>query len=317
VPEWRVTAHFRRRGLAALLLMAVSATDAPAQDGATTYVDSRRKAIVFPAGAVSFADEVVAYTVGAPAPRDARFAEPKTTLGPPDYDARTNLKEPHTLSLGCGGSLVVRFVDNALVDVPGPDLYVFEAGPAIEPTELAISTDGVTWTPVGRITGGTATVDIASVARPDDVFHYVKVTDLKRACGAPYPGADIDAIGAIGSALTLSFDASVLFEFDKAVLRPAAQAALTEAATTLASIGRATISVDGHTDDVGGAAYNLKLSKARADAVRAFLTARPGLAALTFTARGLGATRPLMPNDTDAHRQQNRRVELVIRRRAD
>ena len=173
----------------------------------------------------------------------------------------------------------------------------------------------MTWTPVGRIAGGTATVDIAAVAKPDDVFRYVKVTDLKRACGGPYPGADIDAVGAIGSALTLSFDASVLFEFDKAVLRPAAQAALTEAATRLAAVGRARVSVDGHTDNVGGAAYNLTLSKARADAVRAFLQSRPGLAGLTITTRGLGATRPIVPNDSDANRQKNRRVEILIRKR--
>jgi outer membrane protein OmpA-like peptidoglycan-associated protein len=199
--------------------------------------------------------------------------------------------------------------------VPGPDLYVFEVGPAIEPTDLAISTDGATWTPVGRISGGTATVDIAKVAKPDDVFRYVKVTDLKRACGGPYPGADIDAIGAIGSAITLSFDASVLFESDKSVLRPAAQAALAEAATRLASIGPASVSVDGHTDDVGRDAYNQRLSKARADAVRTFLQSRPGLGQLTITTRGLGATRPLVPNDSDDSRQKNRRVEIVIRKK--
>jgi OOP family OmpA-OmpF porin len=304
-----------RATLAGLLLVALMPDNAAAQDGAKTYTDSRRKKIVFPAGDASFADEVVSFDVGKPAPRDPKWLAPKTTLGPPDWDPKTSLKIPASISLGCGGTLVVRFVDNALVDVPGPDLYVFEVGPAIEPTDLAISTDGVAWTPVGRIAGGTATVDIAAVAAPGDVFRYAKVTDLKRACGGPYPGADIDAIGAIGSAITLSFDAAVLFEFDKAVLRPAAQAALTSAAARLATFTGATVSIDGHTDDVGADAYNLKLSKARADAVRAFLAGKPGLGALTITTRGLGETRPLVPNDSDANRQKNRRVEIVIRQK--
>ena len=305
----------RRASLGGLLLLALLPAGAAAQDGAKTYTDSRRKAIVFPAGDASFADEVESYAVGKPAPRDPRWTAPTTTLGPPDWNPKTSLKVPASVSLGCGGTLVVRFVDNALVDVPGPDLFVFEIGPAIEPTDLAISTDGVAWTPVGRIAGGTATVDIAAVAAPGDVFRYVKVTDLKRACGGATAGADIDAIGAIGSAITLSFDAAVLFEFDKAVLRPAAQAALVEAARRLATYRGATVSIDGHTDDVGADAYNLKLSKARADAVRAFLAGKPGVGTLAITTRGLGETRPLVPNDSDANRQKNRRVEIVIRQK--
>lgn len=207
-----------------------------AQGVSKTYTDSRGMAVVFPLGDASFADEVVSFTAGTPPPRDRRWGDPKTAVGPPDYDPkRVDPRSPANVVLGCAGSLVVRFVDNVLVDVAGPDLYVFEVGPAIEPMRLAISQDGTTWTEVGDISGGTAAIDIAKVAKRGDRYRFVRVTDLKRACGGPYPGADVDAIGAIGSALRLSFDASVLFDFDRSALRLEAQAALTAAAAQIAA----------------------------------------------------------------------------------
>lgn len=296
------------------VLAAVAPRPASAQDAvARTYTDSRGKTIAFPLGEASFADEVVSFTAGTPPPRDSRWAQPRTVLGPPDVNPkRVDPRSPANVVLGCAGTLVVRFTDNTLIDVAGPDLYVFEVGPAIEPMRLAISPDGTAWTEVGDIKGGTAAIDIAGVAAPGQEFRFVRVTDLKRACGGPYPGADIDAIGAIGSALRLSFDASLLFDFDKSAVRPQAEAALAEAATRIAQYPNATIVVEGHTDNVGADAYNQRLSQARADAVRAALLARPDLRGRTLVARGFGATRPVAPNDSDAGRQQNRRVEIVV-----
>jgi outer membrane protein OmpA-like peptidoglycan-associated protein len=286
---------------------------AAAQGASKTYTDSRGRAVVFPLGAASFADEVVSFAVGTPPPRDPRWGDPKTSLGPPDFNPkRVDPRSPADVVFGCAGSLVVRFVDNVLVNVAGPDLYVFEVGPAVEPMRLAISQDGATWTEVGDISGGTAAIDIAQLAKPGDHYRFVRVTDLKRACGGPYPGADVDAIGAIGSALRLSFDASVLFDFDRSALRPEAQAALTDAAVQIAAHPDAAVTVEGHTDDVGSGGYNAKLSQARAESVRAFLLSQPELRGWTIAATGLGATRPVTSNATEAGSQQNRRVEIVV-----
>ena len=288
-------------------------TSVAAQDLSKTYTDSRGKPIVFRLGDASFADEVLSFTVGTPPPRDPRWGDAKTVVGPPDYNPkRVDPRAPANVVLGCGGVLTMRFSDNVLVDVPGPDLYVFEVGPRVEPTSLAISRDGETWTSVGDISGGTAEIDIAKVARPGERFRFVRVTDLKRSCGAPYPGADIDAIGAIGAALQISFDASVLFDFDRAVLLPKSQSALAEAAGQIAAYPNAAVLVEGHTDNKGADGYNAKLSQARAEAVRAFLLARPELRGRAITAQGFGAGRPVASNDTDAGRQQNRRVEIVV-----
>ena len=294
------------------LVLAGVAAPSGAQETSRTYKDSRGKAIVFPLGDASFADEVVSYDVGKPQPRDASSRIPDTTIGPPDYDPRRRPAVPVAVALGCGGTLTVRFTDNVLHDVPGPDLYVFEVGPAVEPMKLAISPDGTAWTEVGNISGGTATIDIAKMVKPGDRFRYVRVTDLKRGCGGPFAGADVDAIGAIGSALQLSFDASVLFDFNRAELKPAAQARLSEAAARVAAYTNAAVTVEGHTDNVGTDAYNTRLSLARATAVRAFLLTRPELQGRSIAVEGFGASRPVAPNTTDAGRQQNRRVEILV-----
>jgi hypothetical protein len=75
---------------------------------------------------------------------------------------------------------------------------VFEIGPMIEPSHVEASADGERWIDVGNINGGTAAIDIGPHVKPADVFHYVRLTDLKSDCNSAYPGADIDAVGAIG-----------------------------------------------------------------------------------------------------------------------
>jgi OOP family OmpA-OmpF porin len=303
------------RGCAAILIgcAIAGAPPADAQEMGRTYTDSRGKAIAFPLGDASFADEVVSFEVGNPPPRDRRWAAPETALGPPDYNPkRVDPTKPANVVMGCGGALTLRFTDNVLHDVAGPDLYVFEVGPAVEPMRLAISPDGTTWTEVGNISGGTATIDIAKMVQPGERFRYVRVTDLKRACGGPYAGADVDAVGAIGSTLKLSFDASVLFDFNRSELRSEAQARLSEAATRVAAYANASVTVEGHTVNVGTNAYNARLSLARATAVRTFLLSRPELRGRTIAVEGFGPGRPVASNATDDGRQQNRRVEILV-----
>jgi outer membrane protein OmpA-like peptidoglycan-associated protein len=140
----------------------------------------------------------------------------------------------------------------------------------------------------------------------------VRVTDLRRGCGGGYPGADLDAIGAIGSTLKLSFDASVLFDFNRSELRPEAQAQLAGAAARVATYANASVTVEGHTDNVGTDAVNAKLSLARAAAVRTFLLSRDELRGRAIAVEGFGASRPIASNATDVGRQQNRRVEILV-----
>jgi outer membrane protein OmpA-like peptidoglycan-associated protein len=71
------------------------------------------------------------------------------------------------------------------------------------------------------------------------------------------------------------------------------------------------VTVEGHTDSQGTRASNLKLSQARAEAVRTYLI-KKGVAALRLKAAGFGPDRPVEPNLTEAGRSKNRRVEFVL-----
>jgi OmpA-OmpF porin, OOP family len=104
---------------------------------------------------------------------------------------------------------------------------------------------------------------------------------------------------------------SVHFDFDKATIRPDAVPVLNEAAETLKAEGGIAVIVEGHTDSVGTDAYNQKLSRRRADAVRQYLV-KHGIPANRITAEGFGESRPVASNDTGDGRAQNRRVELRV-----
>ncbi|MDA8245223.1 OmpA family protein [Acidithiobacillus sp.] len=100
------------------------------------------------------------------------------------------------------------------------------------------------------------------------------------------------------------------FDFKQATLRPDAQPTLTALSQLMEQHPSLRIRLEGHTDQVGSAIYNRKLSLSRALAVKSALIAH-GIVEQRIEVTGLGATRPIAGNDTDAGRAQNRRVEVV------
>ncbi len=295
-----------RIGAALLMYGAITAGRAQAapETAAKAYRDSRGKEVRFPLGDASFADVVEVFKKGKPSATPA-FSQANESLGPPNYKKGGQ----GGVTLGCGGVLVARFTDNGLVDVEGPDLYIFEVGPRIEATDLAVSADGKTWIDVGRVEGGTAEVDISAKVEPLDVFHWVRLTDLRSECRGRYPGADLDAIGAIGAGLSLSVKSSVLFDSGAAALKASAKSELQQVVDRIKTYPKARVLVLGHTDNRGGDRQNLDLSRTRAESVQRFL-ADSGVTGVET--KGYGETRPAAPNDDDAGREQNRRVEIVV-----
>ncbi len=292
---------------ASVAIMAFLTTVIVIAQESVVYSDGVRGEVIFPQGPRSFADEVVSFEVGSPNAGEVSM-RPRDTLGPPDYSAAG---DANYLTLGCAGTLVLAFTDNSLVDTPGPDLHVFEIGPYVEATGLAISEDGVDWVRVGRIEGGKSAVDIAAFAQPGVTYRYVKLVDLKQSC-RDYPGADIDAVGAIGSARTITLDSAVLFDTGQYVLREAATSALSDVAGELAMGATWEVVVDGHTDNVGSDSDNQVLAMNRAESVANYLSMQPGLEGLTVSSRSFGESRPVATNDTAEGRQRNRRVEITL-----
>jgi len=115
----------------------------------------------------------------------------------------------------------------------------------------------------------------------------------------------------VGEGIKVTFDSGILFEFDSADIQGAAEKNLTEFAETMRDFEESNILIVGHTDAKGAEDYNQKLSEERARSAASFLM-RQGLSGDRIATAGKGETEPVATNDTEAGRQQNRRVEVAI-----
>ena len=120
------------------------------------------------------------------------------------------------------------------------------------------------------------------------------------------------AVNEIADKLTKDGFVSLYVTFDtgKATIKPDSAKTLDDAAAALKMAADLTVEVGGHTDNVGAADANLKLSQGRAQAVMAALVER-GVKADRLTAKGYGQSAPVADNRTEDGRARNRRVELV------
>jgi len=103
----------------------------------------------------------------------------------------------------------------------------------------------------------------------------------------------------------------VLFENGKATLLPPAREKLAKIAGILSAHKGLKIEADGFTDSNGSDEFNLRLSRERASNTKDYLVSQ-GVSANAITFMGFGEANPIASNDTDAGRQENRRVELVV-----
>lgn len=115
-----------------------------------------------------------------------------------------------------------------------------------------------------------------------------------------------DALSASGRVATHG----ILFDTGSDNIRAESTPTLKEMVAMLTEHPDLSLTIEGHTDNVGDAQANTTLSAKRADAVKAYLVSK-GVSADRLTTKGLGASKPAAPNATAEGRQQNRRVELV------
>lgn len=123
------------------------------------------------------------------------------------------------------------------------------------------------------------------------------------------PGFDVSRSG---ERLIVAIPNTILFDFDSYDLRYEARRDLEQVADILLRYPETSITVAGHTDSIGDANYNQRLSEYRAQSVSNYLISQ-GVQPYRISAVGYGETRPVASNASDAGRQRNRRVELDIR----
>lgn len=193
----------RRRLGATLLVACMTLSSVAAQ---AIPIGNAQGAAEFPDGAISFADAVADYSPaiqgGQPtAGNRGSF----NALGAPNAqldDVCDVAVECDSVSLGDGGSITLRFLDNVLTgsDSPDLDLWIFEVGPDVEDTFVEVSVDGESWSFVGKVFGSTAGIDLDAFGfGTTSLFSWVRLTDDGDEGNqrGPAVGADIDAVGAI------------------------------------------------------------------------------------------------------------------------
>ncbi len=177
-----------KKSILATILLALAFTT---NSQAVIYGD-----IDFPQGALSFADEVHSYTAGSDV--GAGWNDPTQALGTPNYTGSGT-----AVSLGDGGVLIVKFVDNLLTasGTTAADLHIFEVGSRVEWMDIAISTNAIDWISIGSLRGQPTSIDIDAYTGVvfGTGYSYVRIADdaSVNQTGAPYGEADIDAVGAI------------------------------------------------------------------------------------------------------------------------
>ena len=125
-----------------------------------------------------------------------------------------------------------------------------------------------------------------------------------------------------GRSLSMNLSGDVLFDYDKAVLKPEAEAALKKVAVVLSQFPESMVTIEGYTDSKGGKSVNIPLSRERANAVRDWLVKNGNVAAASITAKGFGEENPVAANtnpdgsDNPAGRALNRRVSIIVEKPA-
>ena len=124
-------------------------------------------------------------------------------------------------------------------------------------------------------------------------------------------GTGVDVIRQ-GDDLLLRMPSGITFDYDRFDIKPQFEATLNEVARTLQTYNQTYVDVLGHTDTTGTAEYNQGLSVRRAQSVANYLVSH-GVASARIATRGYGESAPLYsPDDTEAKRAANRRVEIKI-----
>ena len=118
--------------------------------------------------------------------------------------------------------------------------------------------------------------------------------------------------------MSMNLAGDVLFDYNKAELKPAAEEALQKVAVVLSLFPESNVTIEGYTDSKGGPAVNLQLSRERATSVKDWLVKRGGVASKYIVAKGFGEANPVAPNtnpdgsDNIVGRAKNRRVTIIV-----
>lgn len=135
-----------------------------------------------------------------------------------------------------------------------------------------------------------------------------KMDDQAKELKQAVPTAQVERVG---EGINLTFESGLMFKINSSEISDSYKSDLGSAAEVFVKYPETNITIEGHTDDTGSDDYNMALSEKRAVAVKNFLQSK-GVAEQRMTVKWYGETQPKYPNDSEANRQKNRRVELGV-----
>ncbi len=141
-----------------------------------------------------------------------------------------------------------------------------------------------------------------SIVKEGYLFHFSSLNDSMSMGNIPLTKI------AVGEKITLR---NIYFDFNSALLQATSEAELNQLTMLLKSSPAIHLLIAGHTDSIGSAGYNLKLSTQRAEAVVNYLVTK-GIAPERLQSKGYGSTQPIADNNTEKGRALNRRTEAII-----
>jgi len=194
--------------------------------------------------------------------------------------------------------------DKGLIDyraAVGLEMALGKPAPEIVVKEVPVEKIVIKEVPVEKVVVEEAQVD-------DDGDGVINERDK---CPNTPQGAKVDGNGCVVEQTLVMRD--ITFEFDSARLTANAQRLMENVVAFLRNDPSTRIAISGHTDSRGSDAYNMKLSRDRANEVRDYLVGY-GIDASRLEAAGYGESRPVASNDNDEGRELNRRVEFQIQK---
>ncbi len=159
------------------------------------------------------------------------------------------------------------------------------------------------WTPATAAPGCDGALVAPKAAAPASVA----AAPVAPAVVAPKPAV----VAPVMVAEKVTYAADAFFDFNKSVLKPEGKAKLDDLVGKVKGINLEVIIAVGHTDSVGGDAYNQKLSVRRSEAVKAYLVSS-GIEKNRVYTEGKGEKQPVADNKTAEGRAKNRRVEIEV-----
>lgn len=197
-------------------------------------------------------------------------------------------------------------VTDIVVDGTGEIPYVIDARNVVARSDFGLCWRTGYWSPAAAETALAGQFPVGC-ACDGDIVPQEKCVEAEEP--APVPTAE-----------KIKLSADALFDFDKAVLKPAGRASLDELATKAARVNLEVILAVGHTDRIGSAAYNQRLSERRANAVKAYLVGK-GIDSNRIYTEGKGKAQPVTGTQCNGVKgrkalisclQPDRRVEIEV-----